>query len=185
MRFQFFPKTSGPERLVCDAEIVFEDGDGILAGMKLVGFSVWQGAAADASMGLPDLYITFPSRAFGTATDRKFFDYLRATEPGSGSARAVKDAMLAEYRRQAGIEEPTEPQPEPPVQISPDLAADLPREVLEKIGYQIPGLEPLVPAPLVSEGLRAADTELERNRVADFVDNSKVGSVEPDDNGGF
>ena len=89
MRVQFVEKTNGPERLACDAEILFDEGP--LAGMKLVGFSVWRGAEGD-------VYVTFPSRAFGTATDRKYFDYLRATEPGAAGARKVKDWILEEYR---------------------------------------------------------------------------------------
>ena len=63
MRVQFVEKANGPERLVCDAEILFDEGP--LAGMKLVGFSVWRGAEGD-------VYVTFPSRAFGTATERKY-----------------------------------------------------------------------------------------------------------------
>jgi hypothetical protein len=89
MRVQFVEKTNGPERLVCDAEILFDEGQ--LAGMKLVGFSVWRGAEGD-------VYVTFPSRAFGTATDRKYFDYLRAIEAGAAGGRKVKDWILDEYR---------------------------------------------------------------------------------------
>ena len=89
MRVQFVDKANGPERLVCDAEILFDEGE--LAGMKLVGFSVWRGAEGD-------VYVTFPSRAFGTATDRKYFDYLRSIEAGAANGRKVKDWILEEYR---------------------------------------------------------------------------------------
>jgi len=89
MRVQFVDKPNGPERLVCEAEILFDEGP--LAGMKLVGFSVWRSAEGD-------LYVTFPSRAFGTATDRKYFDFLRAVEAGAAGARKVKDWILEEYR---------------------------------------------------------------------------------------
>ena len=91
MRVQFVEKVNGPERLVCDAEILFDDGE--LAGMKLVGFSVWRGAEGD-------IYVTFPSRAFGTATDRKYFDYLRSIEPGAAGGRKVKDWILEVYRNE-------------------------------------------------------------------------------------
>lgn len=91
MRVQFVEKVNGPERLVCDAEILFDDGP--LAGMKLVGFSVWRGAEGD-------VYVTFPSRAFGTAADRKYFDYLRAIEPGAAGSRKVKDWILDAYRNE-------------------------------------------------------------------------------------
>ena len=89
MRVQFVDKANGPERLVCDAEIVFDEGP--LAGMKLVGFAVWRAPEGDP-------YVTFPSRAFGTATDRKFFDYLRPVEAGATGSRRVKDWILDEYR---------------------------------------------------------------------------------------
>lgn len=46
MRVQFVQKDSGPERLVCDAEIVFDEA-GPLEGMKLVGFSLWRTADGD------------------------------------------------------------------------------------------------------------------------------------------
>lgn len=97
MRVQFVEKQNGPERLVCDVEIVFEEGDGRLTGMKMVGFCIWRGAEGD-------VYVTFPSRAFGTATDRKFFDYLRPVEPGAAQGRGVKDWILEEYRAAQGTE---------------------------------------------------------------------------------
>ena len=40
MRVQFVDKVNGPERLVCDAEVLFDEDP--LAGMKLVGFSLWR-----------------------------------------------------------------------------------------------------------------------------------------------
>ena len=86
----FVAKENGPERLVSEAEIHFEEGP--LAGMRLVGFSLWRSAEGE-------LYVTFPSRAFGIATERRFFDYLRASD---GSAERVKDVkawILDEYRK--------------------------------------------------------------------------------------
>jgi hypothetical protein len=90
MRVQFVNKENGPERLVCDAEIVF-DTEGPLSGMKLVGLSVWRGADGD-------VYVTFPSRAFGGATERKFFDYLRSVEGAGGDVRRVKEWIMEEFR---------------------------------------------------------------------------------------
>ena len=85
----FVEKVNGPERLACDAEIHFRTG--LLAGLKLVGFSVWLGAEGDA-------YVTFPSRAFGTATDRKYFDYIRGIENGQAQSSGLKAAILDAYR---------------------------------------------------------------------------------------
>jgi hypothetical protein len=88
MRVQFIYRENGPEKLVCDAEIVFDDG--ILEGMKLVGFSLWQGAEGQT-------FVTFPSRAFGAGSDRKYFDFLRSLEASSGEAKRVKAWILEQY----------------------------------------------------------------------------------------
>jgi hypothetical protein len=90
MRVQFVEKVNGPERLVCDAEVVFDQEEPLL-GMKLVGFSLWRSADGD-------VYVTFPSRAFGASNERKFFDYLRSTEGQSADVKRVKDWILGEYR---------------------------------------------------------------------------------------
>jgi hypothetical protein len=89
MRVQFVDKVNGPERLVCDAEILFDEDP--LSGMKLVGFSLWRSTDGD-------VYVTFPSRAFGTGTERKYFDYLRSAEGLSAEVKRVKDWILGEYR---------------------------------------------------------------------------------------
>ena len=71
MHVNFTPRNDGPERLICEAELHFDqDTDGPLAGLRLVGFSLWRGADDET-------YVTFPSRAFDRAYERRFFDYLR------------------------------------------------------------------------------------------------------------
>jgi hypothetical protein len=90
MRVQFVERENGPERLVCEAELVFDEA-GPLQGMKLVGFSLWRGPDAET-------YVTFPSRAFGAGNDRKYFDYLRSAEGALGESRRVKAWILEEYR---------------------------------------------------------------------------------------
>ena len=92
MHVQFVAKDNGPERLICDAELVFGEEAGPLAGMKLVGFSLWRTAEGEVS-------VTFPSRAFGAGTERRFFDYLRSAESAPGEVRRVKDWILDEYRQ--------------------------------------------------------------------------------------
>jgi hypothetical protein len=89
MRVQFVEKVNGPERLVCDAEVLFDEDP--LTGMKLVGFSLWRSTDGD-------VYVTFPSRAFGAGTERKYFDYLRSAEGLSAEVKRVKDWILGEYR---------------------------------------------------------------------------------------
>src|SRR5688500_7719346 len=90
MRVQFINRENGPERLLCEAEIVF-DADSPLAGMKLIGFSLWRGQEGEA-------FVTFPARSFGRAGERRFMDLVRAVEPGSTEPKRVKDWILSEYR---------------------------------------------------------------------------------------
>lgn len=87
----FVPRENGPERLLCEVEIVFGEPCGVMAGMKLVGFSVWQSPDGD-------LYVTFPSRAFGAGSDRRYFDYLRSSDGLPADARRVKSWILDEFR---------------------------------------------------------------------------------------
>jgi hypothetical protein len=80
------------ERLVCEAEVHFEQEEG-LVGLKLVGFSMWRDPEGE-------VYCTFPSRAFGAGSDRRYFDYLR---PVNGEGKVVRDfkaKVLEAYRAQ-------------------------------------------------------------------------------------
>ena len=94
MRVVFVERENAPERLVCEAEVVFESESGPLAGMKLVGFSVWRSPEGE-------FYVTFPSRAFGAGSERRFFDFLRSVEGEAASIKAVKQAIVDAYRQQA------------------------------------------------------------------------------------
>jgi hypothetical protein len=94
MQVSFQKRDQAPERLVCEAEIQF-GGDGLLAGMKLVGFSLWQGADGE-------IYVTFPSRAFGAGSERRYFDYLRTVDGGGEPVKRVKQWILEEFRAQNG-----------------------------------------------------------------------------------
>ena len=90
MQVQFVARENGPERLVSEAEVIFEDGP--LAGTKLVGFSLWKSAEGE-------VYVTFPSRAFGAGSERRYFDYLRSVDGTAEAIKAVKAWILDEYRK--------------------------------------------------------------------------------------
>jgi hypothetical protein len=91
MRVVFVERENAPERLVCEGEIVFEQESGALAGMKLVGFSLWRSPEGE-------VYVTFPSRAFGTGSDRRFFDFLRSVEGQAADTKRVKAWILEQFR---------------------------------------------------------------------------------------
>ncbi len=88
MRVQFVKRENGPERLVCEAELVFDDEP--LTGMKLVGFSLWRGADGG-------LRVTFPARCFGLGSDRRYFDLLRSVGGLSVDVKRVKTWILDEF----------------------------------------------------------------------------------------
>ena len=90
IQVHFVARENGPERLVCEAEVIFEDGP--LDGTKLVGFSLWKSAEGE-------VYVTFPSRAFGAGSERRYFDYLRSVEGTAEAVKAVKAWILDEYRK--------------------------------------------------------------------------------------
>jgi hypothetical protein len=103
MRVVFVERDNAPERLVCEAEVVFEAEAGPLAGMKLVGFSLWRSPEGE-------VYVTFPSRAFGTGTERRFFDFLRSVEGTSADAKRVKAWILEQFHgtREAAEDAPAD-----------------------------------------------------------------------------
>jgi hypothetical protein len=90
MRVEFVSREGAPERLVCEAEVVFDE-DGPLVGMKLVGFSLWRSPDGE-------VYVTFPSRAFGLGAERRFFDYLRSADGSPADVKRVKAWIVEQYR---------------------------------------------------------------------------------------
>ena len=89
MRVQFVARENGPERLVCEAEVVFDEEP--LTGMKLIGFSLWKSPDGE-------VYVTFPARSFGAGGERRYFDYLRSVEGAATEVKRVKAWILEEFR---------------------------------------------------------------------------------------
>ena len=75
---------------VFEAEVHFDEGP--LAGVKLVGFCLWKSPDGE-------VYVTFPSRAFGAGSERRYFDYLRAIEGNGETVKSVKAWILDEFRK--------------------------------------------------------------------------------------
>ena len=83
------PKPAGK---LADAEIHFVDGE--LAGLKLVGFAVWERREG------PGRNVTFPARQFIVHGDRRNFALLRAIGDPSAQNR-VRDLVLRAYDAQS------------------------------------------------------------------------------------
>ena len=91
MRIEFIDKENGPKNLIGEAEILFESEDGLLAGLKLVGFSIWRTEKGETS-------VTVPSRTWGGPGEKKFFDLLRSGEGGVEALRRLKAAIGDQHR---------------------------------------------------------------------------------------
>jgi hypothetical protein len=62
--------------------------------MKLMGFCLWTSAEGE-------IYVTFPSRAFGAGTERRYFEFLRAADGAPEVVKRVKTWILDAYRVEA------------------------------------------------------------------------------------
>ena len=63
--------SSSPVGKLADAELLFEEGEGVLAGLKLVGFSIWERRSGGGRS------LTFPARSFAVNGERRTFALLR------------------------------------------------------------------------------------------------------------
>lgn len=103
----------GPNGKLADAEIHFTEG--ILAGMKLLGFAIWE---LRSGLGRN---ITFPARTYSVNGERRSFALLRAAGDGGGPQGAVRDLVLgayAEFEAQAAIADAEPPRESAPQQAS-------------------------------------------------------------------
>ena len=90
--------TNNPPGKLADAEIHFTEG--VLAGLKLIGFAVWERRSGNGRN------VTFPARQYSVNGERRSFSLLR---PATGDATAqdkVRELVLqayAEYEERAAV----------------------------------------------------------------------------------
>jgi hypothetical protein len=89
MTIQIVPNDKGnPPGKLADAELHFTEGP--LAGLKLIGFSIWE------RRGGAGLNVTFPARSYSVNGERRSFALLRPVgEPEV--AESIRQAILAAY----------------------------------------------------------------------------------------
>jgi hypothetical protein len=103
-----------PASKLADVEIHFEEG--LLAGLKLVGCSVWRSKKGDAPT------VLVPSRSYATAGGVRYYELLRSSVDGAApegrsgedpaaklAVRRFKDYVRDEYRKIAAL--PDDPVP--------------------------------------------------------------------------
>lgn len=85
-----FTTTTNPPGKLADAELHFQDGP--LAGLKLVGFAIWERRGGSGRN------VTFPARQYAVNGERRSFALLRPisdTLAQDGIRRAILDAFVA------------------------------------------------------------------------------------------
>ena len=108
MRVHFVLGHGGtPASKLADVEIHFEEG--LLAGLKLVGCSVWRSRKGEAPT------VLVPSRSYATAGGVRYYELLRDSEgedTGAGqraAAKRFKEYIRAEYQKVASAEKEASP----------------------------------------------------------------------------
>jgi hypothetical protein len=77
-----------PVGKLADAELVFTDGP--LAGLRLVGFAVWERRTGTGRN------VTFPARAYTVKGERRTYALLRADSDATAQSR-LRDIILEAY----------------------------------------------------------------------------------------
>jgi hypothetical protein len=80
--------TSSPAGKLADAELHFADGP--LAGLKLIGFAIWERRGASGRN------VTFPARQYSVNGERRSFALLRPVADAT-APHAVRDRILEAY----------------------------------------------------------------------------------------
>src|SRR6187431_2420728 len=89
MVVKIVPNDSGnPAGKLADAELHFTEG--VLEGLKLVGFAVWERRSGSGRN------VTFPSRQYTVSGDRRSFALLRPVADATSQER-VRDLVLQAY----------------------------------------------------------------------------------------
>lgn len=81
--------TNSPPGKLADAELHFEDGP--LAGLKLIGFAIWE------RRGGAGFNVTFPARAYSVNGERRSFSLLRQVGEGADVER-IRDLVIQAWQ---------------------------------------------------------------------------------------
>ena len=100
MTIKITPNDKGnPPGKLAEAELHFSDSDGLLGGLKLIGFSVWERRGGGGRN------VTFPARSYSVNGERRSFALLRPVVDVTAQNR-LREVILeafAEYEERAAI----------------------------------------------------------------------------------
>ena len=99
MVVKILPNEKGsPNGKLADAEVHFTDG--VMEGMKLLGFAVWERRQG------PGRNVTFPARTYSVNGERRSFALLRPAGDNSASQSKIRELVLqayADFESQAAV----------------------------------------------------------------------------------
>jgi hypothetical protein len=91
MTIKITPNGKGsPAGKLADAELHFSESDGPLAGLKLIGFTVWERRGGNGRN------VTFPARSYAVNGERRSFALLRPTVDTTGQDK-LRELILDAY----------------------------------------------------------------------------------------
>jgi hypothetical protein len=109
---KIIPTDDDPAGNLADAELHFTDDAGPLAGLKLVGFAVWERRQTSRTAG-PARNVTFPARQYSVNGELRSFALLRPATDTS-QQEAMRAIILAAYERQETPAAPLQPDTDAP-----------------------------------------------------------------------
>ena len=89
---------NNPPGKLADAELHFTEG--VLDGLKLIGFSVWERRTGNGRN------VTFPARQYTVGGERRSFALLRPTNGDAAAQERLRELILqafAEYEEQTAV----------------------------------------------------------------------------------
>jgi hypothetical protein len=94
MTIKIIPNEKGnPPGKLADVELHFDAADGVLEGLKLIGFAVWERRRGSGRN------IAFPARQYSVNGERRSFALLRPTVDTIGQER-IRNFILQAYAEQ-------------------------------------------------------------------------------------
>lgn len=97
MEIKIVPNGTGnPAGKLADAELHFGPEDGVLSGLKLIGFSVWE------RRGGAEKNVTFPARQYSVNGERRSFALLRPIQY-TEAQQTIRNAILEAYEQSEGL----------------------------------------------------------------------------------
>jgi hypothetical protein len=77
---------NGPAGKLADVEVVFGVDDGLMAGLRLLGFAVWEGRSGRL--------VTMPARMYSVNGERRSFALLRPAGADASAHEPLRAAIL-------------------------------------------------------------------------------------------